>query len=397
MTRARTNADNWAADITGVTAGTGITGGGTSGTVTVTNSLLTTIDAKGDLLVGSAADTAVRVPVGTNDHVLTADSSTTSGVKWSALPSSGYTWTRRLNHTTTDAINTIAYNGTNLYVAAGAAGVLFTSPDGITWTSRTSGFGANAINRVAFGNGLWVAVGNSGTITTSTDGITWTARTSNMSTNAINDVIYKNSLWVAVGAGGGTTNTGGIISSTDGLTWTRKSQSLTVGANYWSVDYNGTNWVVGADNSTNNALYASTPQGTWTTVALVSSSIPVLWLKCDGVNTYYTQGSDFKFTTSATLASPLDIINTSSVEMGTRDGIRRTFLYNGQIYKALRYISNFSTTITNQKTLNSTMQLLPTATENSNNPFVSSLFGCVFVGAAGVIIGSNSGEIYTSF
>ena len=35
MTKARTNADNVNADITGVTAGTGITGGGTSGTVTV--------------------------------------------------------------------------------------------------------------------------------------------------------------------------------------------------------------------------------------------------------------------------------------------------------------------------------------------------------------------------
>lgn len=35
MTKARQNADNFAADITGVTAGTGITGGGTSGAVTV--------------------------------------------------------------------------------------------------------------------------------------------------------------------------------------------------------------------------------------------------------------------------------------------------------------------------------------------------------------------------
>ena len=35
MTRARTNADNVTADIAGITAGTGITGGGTSGTVTV--------------------------------------------------------------------------------------------------------------------------------------------------------------------------------------------------------------------------------------------------------------------------------------------------------------------------------------------------------------------------
>ncbi len=35
MTRARTNADNFAADILGVTASTGLTGGGTSGTVSV--------------------------------------------------------------------------------------------------------------------------------------------------------------------------------------------------------------------------------------------------------------------------------------------------------------------------------------------------------------------------
>ena len=45
MTKARDNANNWAADITGVSAGTGITGGGTSGTVTVTadTSVVTTL------------------------------------------------------------------------------------------------------------------------------------------------------------------------------------------------------------------------------------------------------------------------------------------------------------------------------------------------------------------
>ena len=35
MTRSRTNADNALADVLGVTAGTGLSGGGTSGTVTV--------------------------------------------------------------------------------------------------------------------------------------------------------------------------------------------------------------------------------------------------------------------------------------------------------------------------------------------------------------------------
>ena len=60
-------------DITEVIAGTGITGGGTSGAVTVTNSMATAIDAKGDLIAGTAADTFARLPVGTNGQILAAD------------------------------------------------------------------------------------------------------------------------------------------------------------------------------------------------------------------------------------------------------------------------------------------------------------------------------------
>jgi hypothetical protein len=41
-------------------------------------------DAKGDLLVGTADNAVSRVAVGTNGHVLTADSAETSGVKWAA-------------------------------------------------------------------------------------------------------------------------------------------------------------------------------------------------------------------------------------------------------------------------------------------------------------------------
>ena len=76
-------------DIEGVTAGVGISGGGTSGTVTVTNSMATAIDAKGDLVPGTGADTFARLAVGANDTVLTADSSTATGLKWAAPASGG--------------------------------------------------------------------------------------------------------------------------------------------------------------------------------------------------------------------------------------------------------------------------------------------------------------------
>jgi hypothetical protein len=76
-------------DIEGVTAGIGISGGGTSGTVTVTNSMATAIDAKGDLVPGTGADTFSRLAVGANDTVLTADSTTATGLKWAAAVASG--------------------------------------------------------------------------------------------------------------------------------------------------------------------------------------------------------------------------------------------------------------------------------------------------------------------
>jgi hypothetical protein len=80
-----------AGDITGVTAGVGISGGGTSGTVTVTNSMATAIDAKGDLVAGTAADTFSRLAVGANGTVLTADSAEATGLKWATAASGGIT------------------------------------------------------------------------------------------------------------------------------------------------------------------------------------------------------------------------------------------------------------------------------------------------------------------
>jgi hypothetical protein len=77
-------------DVTEVQAGTGISvASGTGPIPVVTNTMATAVDAKGDLIVGTGADTFARLAVGTNGHTLVADSAETTGLKWAAPASGG--------------------------------------------------------------------------------------------------------------------------------------------------------------------------------------------------------------------------------------------------------------------------------------------------------------------
>jgi hypothetical protein len=130
-----TNADmdfvwitNDVGDITAVTAGTGISGGGTSGAVTITNSMATEITAKGDLIVGTGNAAFDNLPAGTNGHVLTADSTVSpTGLKWAAPAGGG----GKILQVVTNSYSTVFNTSSTTYVDTGLSTT-------ITPTSATS-------------------------------------------------------------------------------------------------------------------------------------------------------------------------------------------------------------------------------------------------------------------
>jgi hypothetical protein len=108
-------------DITAVTAGTGISGGGTSGAVTITNSMATAIDAKGDLVVGTGADAFSRLAVGaTNGMVLTVDSAEATGLKYATPTAPPTIKTVRKSSDQTVTSSTTLVNDSQLLFAVAA-------------------------------------------------------------------------------------------------------------------------------------------------------------------------------------------------------------------------------------------------------------------------------------
>lgn len=144
MTKARDNANNWAADITGVTAGTGITGGGTSGAVTV------------------SADTTVVAPVTLSTNAQTSSYALVLSDAYKIVEmnvATGNTLTVPTNASHAFPVGTqitVIQTGAGQTTLAGTSGVTVNSKDGNLKIAGQWG-SATLIKRAT---DTWVAIGN---------------------------------------------------------------------------------------------------------------------------------------------------------------------------------------------------------------------------------------------
>ena len=155
-------------DIEGVTAGVGITGGGTSGTVTITNDMATTITASGDIVVGTGSGTYDNLPIGTTAQVLTADTTVSPyKVKWAtpAAASSALTLISRTTFSgvasqTFDGVFTTTYENYIVYFNSMSAATSADDPYLALRYQATDVAGTVYFNRMAMSSGSSAVTGS---------------------------------------------------------------------------------------------------------------------------------------------------------------------------------------------------------------------------------------------
>ncbi len=159
---------------------------------------------------------------------------TIAGVTWNAaagkflaasqqtgfLSANGSAWSSGTAiQSTGTSVTSVANNGST-YVAVGAGGLIRTSTDGTTWTTRASGTTGFLVKVLwSASRSQFVVVGEAGIVLTSPNGTTWTRRISGTS-NDLNGITWSGSVYVAVGSGGL------ILTSPDAVAWTKRTPGL---------------------------------------------------------------------------------------------------------------------------------------------------------------------------
>lgn len=227
---------------------------------------LSTVTAKGDVVIGTASATVGVLGVGSNTQVLTADSTQSTGVKWAtpsgvsfaigtvlngpSAPSDGGTWLAcngaGVSQSTYASLYSVigqGFFGYQLFnsIASPATPTSSLSP---MWLGATYGWGSFSTSNFR----------------TTTDNVTWTGA------NAIG---HTPTQMFTDGAGNiisvASASTTARYSTNGGTTW---SNVTLPAAGAWSLKWNGTNWI-GHIAGTTDIISASAVGGAWTNHAAV--------------------------------------------------------------------------------------------------------------------------------
>lgn len=213
--------------------------------------------------------------------------STNSGVTWQLI-----TW----NVGNIRVHDIVWVTSLGLFVAVADAGLIGTSPDGTTWTTRYNVSGDGNITSIAFGAGRLVAVSTGNKVITSTNGTSWSYATTVPATTGIIDVAFGGGKFIAAA------NSNQCLTSTDGNTWS--IQNLNLGSNYslLGITYGDNKWLT----YTNTVVSSTGQAGFWqssdgVTFTLINSSyVPQQYgakARCEFIGGFwlsYTQGGTLR-------------------------------------------------------------------------------------------------------
>jgi len=145
--------------------------------------------------------TSTTIVTGTTTITVPADKPFTLTTEAALVSTNGTFWTEHPIQAPNGSLLSITYyNG--IYVATGANGAIFESPDGANWL-QDQAVTRNNLNGVAGSDGEFVAAGDNGTILSSTDGVVWSARaTTNARSQNLNCVTFGYGTFLVAGAKG---------------------------------------------------------------------------------------------------------------------------------------------------------------------------------------------------
>ena len=191
---------------------------------------------------------------------------TTDGVTWQSISVGSGAWYSAAGNTTTAVI-------------VGAAGQIYYSTNGTSWTAAT-GSGSTDFHAITWSGSQFLAVNTGGTYYTSPTGATWTAGSAIgvVSSSTPNGLIYSSLASLYIGITGSTN----VKTSSNGVTWVLSS---TLSETPTHIVSNGTS-IIACSFSNSNKYDYSTNGTTWTakTLPIANSQFLLNYITTDGTN-----------------------------------------------------------------------------------------------------------------